>query len=123
MKGRSVAELKALGQSSLKWILTCSLIRMNLPIFRTALKCIEAYGSVSDVLARVLRHHKVRGAIMKADDVELLKQVTERVAPKELACHADDLLLYAIKFRARRCEKYLKGFAEGWAEIPGMLEA
>ena len=122
VEGKSINELMKLGEKSLADILVSSIVRMNVPIIDCALKCIEAHGNATPILPEPLRRKDVQAALMKADALELLKRVTgNNFLNNEFL--AEDLLMCAVKFRARRCENYLRGFTKDWTEIDGMLEA
>ena len=122
LQGRSIDELMILRERSLITILECSVVRMNIRLFEIAFKCIEARGPVTEIVSELLRFENVKTSLVQADAVELLAWMLRQITNNRESL-VDSLLVFAIKFRARRCEDYLRDFARDWTKIPGMLEA
>lgn len=123
LQDRSIDEIMNLGRESLKRILRCSVVRLNIAVLDIALKCMKARGYITSQTLDFLYDDDFNNTLMETDALLILKKIFDFIPPDPLTFLCKHLLLSAIKFRARRCEKYLQGFTGDWTQIRGMLEA
>lgn len=119
----SMDELMKLGVKSLQKVLECSILRMNVPLFNYALKCIEAREYSSSLILEVLRKNNVQTALMTADALELLKGMVRHIPLLRETLLAEDLIVSAVALRATRCSYYLLVSCMGLKIPDRVLEA
>ena len=123
VQNTSMDELMKLGVKSLQKVLECSVLRMNVPLFNFALKCIEAREYASSLILEVLRKHNVQTALMTADALEMLKGMVRHIPLLRETLLAEDLIVSAVALRATRCSNYLLVACMGLKIPDRMLEA